>query len=140
LARALEIAVVGAGISGLASAIVLSRAGHRITVYERFDAAKPLGSGLMIQPTGLAALERLGLREALEGLGHRIYRLHGKTAGGRTIFDLDYRTLDPALHAVAVHRAALHASYGQVSPEAAHGWRPPAPSPASTLRRTALFG
>lgn len=108
MARALEIAVVGAGISGLASAIVLSRAGHRITVYERFDAAKPLGSGLMIQPTGLAALERLGLREALEGLGHRIYRLHGKTAGGRTIFDLDYRTLDPALHAVAVHRAALH--------------------------------
>ena len=100
--------MIGAGISGLASAIALSRAGHRVSVYERYEAAKPLGSGLMIQPTGLAALERLGLRQSLEALGHRIYRLHGTTSGGRTIFDLDYRGLDPGLYAVAVHRAALH--------------------------------
>jgi 2-polyprenyl-6-methoxyphenol hydroxylase-like FAD-dependent oxidoreductase len=104
----LEIAIIGAGISGLASAILLARQGHRIRVYERFGQSRPLGSGLMMQPTGLAALQRLGLRAELEGLGHRIDRLHGLTTRGTTVFDLAYGDLTPGLHAVAVHRAALH--------------------------------
>jgi 2-polyprenyl-6-methoxyphenol hydroxylase-like FAD-dependent oxidoreductase len=106
--RSLDIAIVGAGVAGLASAIALARHGHRLTVYERFETARPLGAGLMLQPTGLVALERLGLRVAIEALGHRIERLHGLTAGGATIFDLAYADLDAGLHACAVHRAALH--------------------------------
>lgn len=108
MANPLDIAVVGAGVSGLASAILLAQRGHRVVVYERFETAKPLGSGLMMQPPGLAALERLGLRAELAGLGQRIDRLHGATASGRTIFNLAYGDLLPGLHAVAVHRAALH--------------------------------
>lgn len=104
----LEIAIVGAGIAGLASAILLCRQGHRVTVYERFETSRPLGSGLMMQPTGLAALQRLGLRQELETLGHRIGRLHGLTTRGGTIFDLAYGDLAPGLHALAVHRASLH--------------------------------
>jgi 2-polyprenyl-6-methoxyphenol hydroxylase-like FAD-dependent oxidoreductase len=104
----LEIAIIGAGISGLASAILLARQGHRIRVYERFDQSRPLGSGLMMQPTGLAALQRLGLRAELEGLGHRIDKLHGVTTRSTIVFDLAYGDLAPGLHAVAVHRAALH--------------------------------
>jgi 2-polyprenyl-6-methoxyphenol hydroxylase-like FAD-dependent oxidoreductase len=104
----MEIAIVGAGISGLASAILLAPLGHRITLYERFATTRPIGSGLMLQPTGLAALERLGLRRELATLGQRIDRLHGVTARGTTVFDLAYGALSPDLHAVAVHRAALH--------------------------------
>jgi 2-polyprenyl-6-methoxyphenol hydroxylase-like FAD-dependent oxidoreductase len=108
LAQALEIVVVGAGVAGLASAIMLSRLGYRVTVYERFETSRPIGSGLMLQPTGLAALERLGLRRQIDELGHRIERLHGVTTTGTTIFDLGYGDFDPALHALAVHRSALH--------------------------------
>jgi 2-polyprenyl-6-methoxyphenol hydroxylase-like FAD-dependent oxidoreductase len=86
----------------------LARQGHRVTVYERFETPRPIGSGLMLQPPGLAALERLGLRVELEALGERIERLHGATVNGRTIFQLNYTSLIPDLHAVAVHRAALH--------------------------------
>jgi 2-polyprenyl-6-methoxyphenol hydroxylase-like FAD-dependent oxidoreductase len=59
----------------------------------------------MMQPAGLAAMSRLGLRDAIERLGHRITKLHGVTDKGRTIFDLSY---GPDLYALAVHRAALH--------------------------------
>jgi 2-polyprenyl-6-methoxyphenol hydroxylase-like FAD-dependent oxidoreductase len=103
-----EIAILGAGVAGLASAILLSRQGHRVTLYERFDRPQPLGSGLMMQPTGLAALQRIGLRHELDALGHRIERLHGLTARGTVVFDLAYGDLVPGLHALAVHRGALH--------------------------------
>ncbi|HEX9448487.1 MAG TPA: NAD(P)/FAD-dependent oxidoreductase, partial [Dongiaceae bacterium] len=106
--RRLEIAVIGAGVAGLAHAIMLRQLGHKVVVHERFATSRPLGSGLMIQPTGLVALDRLGLRAAIEGLGHRIERLHGTTTAGRTIFDLGYGSLGSDWYAVAVHRAALH--------------------------------
>jgi 2-polyprenyl-6-methoxyphenol hydroxylase-like FAD-dependent oxidoreductase len=108
-ARRLDVAVVGAGVAGLAVSTLLARAGHRVVLHERFDAPRPLGSGLMLQPPGLAAMARLGLRAEIEALGARIGRLHGTAAPrGRTVFDLAYAELDPALHALAVHRAALH--------------------------------
>lgn len=88
---------------------MLSRLGHHVVVYERFSSPRPVGSGLMLQPTGLAALERLGLRSRIDPLGHRIDRLHGITAAQRAIFNLAYGSLDPDFHALAVHRAALHA-------------------------------
>lgn len=108
MSHPLNIAIAGAGVGGLASAILLTRLGHRITLFERFEASKPVGSGLMIQPTGLAALDVLGLRGELEGLGATLTRLHGTTTGGTTIFDVAYEDLSPGLHALGVHRAALH--------------------------------
>ncbi|MES2713715.1 MAG: NAD(P)/FAD-dependent oxidoreductase [Pseudomonadota bacterium] len=104
----LSVAVIGAGVAGLAVGIRLAREGHHVTLFERFPEARPVGSGLMLQPTGLAALERLGLRDAITSLGARINRLHGSTDRGATVFDLGYSDLVPGLHAIAVHRAALH--------------------------------
>ncbi len=103
-----DVAVVGAGVGGLAVATLLARAGHRVTLLERFDKPAPVGSGLMLQPTGLAALARLGLLDEIASLGARITRLNGTTDRGATVFDLDYGDLSPGLHALAVHRAALH--------------------------------
>jgi 2-polyprenyl-6-methoxyphenol hydroxylase-like FAD-dependent oxidoreductase len=103
-----DVAVVGAGVGGLAVATLLARAGHRVTLLERFDKPAPVGSGLMLQPTGLAALARLGLLDEIAALGARITRLHGTTDRGATVFDLGYEDLSAGLHALAVHRAALH--------------------------------
>ena len=103
----LDIAVAGAGPAGLAAALALGSQGHRIMVFDQFDTPKPLGSGLILQPTGLAVLDWLGLGNRMRGLGARIDRLHGKACGsGRVVLDVRYDVPGQA-RGLAVHRAAL---------------------------------
>ncbi|MGZ8406903.1 MAG: FAD-dependent oxidoreductase [Caulobacteraceae bacterium] len=106
--RPLSVCVCGAGPTGLAAAILLRRQGHAVTVVERFGAPAPVGSGLMLQPTGLAVLEALGLGPEMASHGARLTRLVGKTSdAGRTVLDVGYDALGPGAHALAVHRSAL---------------------------------
>ncbi len=63
-----QITVIGAGIAGLATAVALGRAGHDVTVPEqRTDTTT--GAGLSIWPNGLAALDEIGLGDAVRRAG-----------------------------------------------------------------------
>jgi 2-polyprenyl-6-methoxyphenol hydroxylase-like FAD-dependent oxidoreductase len=106
--NSLTIAVVGAGPAGLATGLFLNRAGHRVTIFERFDKPAPVGSGLILQPTGLTVLGALGLYDEIMALGSRIDRLYGADASsGRTVLDVRYDAQRSARFGLAVHRAAL---------------------------------
>ena len=74
----LRIAIAGAGTTGLAAAAFLERAGHDVRIFERFEAPRPLGAGVLLQPTGLAFLARLGLDHEAIALGARIDGIEGK--------------------------------------------------------------
>ena len=104
----MNVAVAGCGPAGLAAALLLHRDGHRVTLFERFDTPRPLGSGLMIQPTGLAVLDALGLGE-IRSIGARIDRLYGhSTASGRTALSVRYAALGRrAGFGLGVHRSTL---------------------------------
>ncbi|KAA0103784.1 FAD-dependent oxidoreductase [Mycolicibacterium sp. P1-5] len=66
-----EIAVVGAGIAGLATAAALTQRGHSVTVIEeRTDTSS--GAGISIWPNALAALDELGLGDKVRAAGGRI--------------------------------------------------------------------
>lgn len=99
----MRIGIIGCGMAGQAAAIGLARDGHAVTVFERFDAARPVGAGLLLQPSGLQVLERLGAREEAERWGARIQELDGRTPRGRRVLDLNYGKL----HGLGIHRAAL---------------------------------
>lgn len=106
--RPLDIGIAGAGPAGLAAALFLARAGHRVELIERFDNPSPVGSGLLMQPTGLTVLDALGLSSTIHSLGNRIDRLHGADArSGRTVLDVRYDALAGGRYGLAVHRAAL---------------------------------
>mgnify|MGYP003632459983 FL=1 len=108
MATPLSIGIAGAGISGLAAAAFLAREGHRVTVFDQFEIAGPVGSGLILQETGLTILHELGLRTEAEALGAPIRRLYGlSNPSGRTVLDVRYESLRPALMGVSIQRPAL---------------------------------
>jgi len=107
--RGLNIAIAGCGPCGLAAALLLHRAGHEVTLFDRFDTALPIGSGLMIQPTGMAVLGQLGLLDDVLQRGSRIDRLFGK-ARERVVLDVHYAALrDRNAFGIGIHRATLFA-------------------------------
>ena len=70
-AMAEPIVVVGAGIAGLATAVALQRGGHDVAVLEeRTDTSS--GAGISIWPNALAALDHLGVGDAVRARGGRV--------------------------------------------------------------------
>lgn len=112
-----HIAIIGAGLAGLAVAIVLARSGFRVSLFERFEQAQAVGAGLLLQPSGLAVLRHLGLLPQVEALGQRIDGLVGDSLKGTQqswlrIMDLHYAELKqapPGLNfGLGIHRANLY--------------------------------
>lgn len=102
---ALNVAIAGCGPAGMAAALLLHRDGHRVVVFERFGTPRPVGSGIILQPTGMAVLRALGLATRVEAEGARIDRLFGRS-GGATVLDVRYAALGGG-HGLGIHRATL---------------------------------
>ncbi|MFF2486084.1 FAD-dependent monooxygenase [Microbacterium sp. NPDC058062] len=67
-----QIAILGGGIGGLATAAFLHKAGVSATVYEQAPALQEVGAGLVVAPNIVRLLRRLGV---LDELTHRAVRL-----------------------------------------------------------------
>ena len=64
-----RIAIIGAGIGGLTTALAFAQTGADVTVYEQADALTEVGAGLQITPNGARVLNALGLDTALSRVG-----------------------------------------------------------------------
>jgi salicylate hydroxylase len=107
-----RIAIAGAGIAGLCTALALLREGFDVEVFEQAGQLGEVGAGLQLSPNGTRVLQALGLAPALEPL---VAEARGKEirlyASGRRwkLFDLgeDCRTRFGAPYWM-VHRGDLH--------------------------------
>lgn len=66
-AKNTKIAVLGGGPAGMAAALALIKAGHNVTVYERYKEARPAGNILNLWPPPIKALREMGVD--IENLG-----------------------------------------------------------------------
>jgi 6-hydroxynicotinate 3-monooxygenase len=67
MVKPLSIAIIGAGMGGLASAAALRRVGIDVTVYEQASQFARLGAGIQIGCNAMKVLRGLGLEERLRG-------------------------------------------------------------------------
>lgn len=101
------IGIAGAGIGGLAAAALLARDGHDVRVFDQFDAPRPVGSGLVMQPVGMEVLRACGAAEEVTTRGTPILHMFGDEAdSGKTVLSVAYGKT-PARQGLGIHRAAL---------------------------------
>lgn len=109
MVKPLDIAICGAGMAGLTAAQFLMRSGHRIQVFDQFPAPRPVGSGLVLQPVGLAVLDHLGLGDRVRTEAAPLSRMEGYEATGqRRVLNVGYaRSGAEIATGYGIHRATL---------------------------------
>jgi 2-polyprenyl-6-methoxyphenol hydroxylase-like FAD-dependent oxidoreductase len=103
----LDVGIVGGGTAGCAVGAFLARQGHAVTIYERVPDPGPVGAGITLQPTGLAVLEALGLRDAIVARGSRLDGLRCETRSGRSLIELSYSTVGEDVFGLGTHRGLI---------------------------------
>ncbi|YCK38401.1 FAD-dependent oxidoreductase [Actinomadura sp. ATCC 39365] len=105
----MRIVVVGAGLGGVAAAVGLHRRGHEVTLVERGAELREAGTGIVVMPNGLRALDALGLGEEVRA--HVVHEGRGglRDRRGRPLLitDMD-RVREQIGIPVIIDRARLH--------------------------------
>jgi salicylate hydroxylase len=109
---ALEVAIAGGGIGGLAAALGASRAGCNVRLLERAAAFSEVGAGVQLGPNVTRVLHAWGLHDALRSVAAFPGRLQVRNAeGGGLLGELPLGQSMAARYGApyaTVHRADLH--------------------------------
>ena len=81
----MEIAIFGAGIAGLMSAITLRAHGHQCRVYERSRQAQDAGMGFIVVPEAIEFLRGFGV--TLDGVGTLLERYYCRDSAGQVLHE-----------------------------------------------------
>ena len=67
----LKIGIIGAGVAGMSSALMLKNLGHHVSIFERANKLERLGAGIQISSNGRYVLSQLGLDNEVLRLASR---------------------------------------------------------------------
>lgn len=71
-----HVAIIGAGLSGLALALALQKQLIPVTIYEARSASLDIGGAIMLSPNALRVLDALGVYDISRKLGYEFTKLH----------------------------------------------------------------
>ncbi len=103
----MNVAVVGCGAAGAASAVFLKRAGHRVIVFEQALECRAVGAGFLMQPSGMDVLRELGIYDEVISHASKVRRLHVLEKDGRDLMELQYGELGEGLFGAGLHRPVV---------------------------------
>jgi 2-polyprenyl-6-methoxyphenol hydroxylase-like FAD-dependent oxidoreductase len=109
------IAIAGAGVGGLALAAVLQAQGRDVVVFERHPEFRASGTAISIWPNALAALDTVGLGDAVRSSGRQLTSVELRKLSGRPALTISSRAFRAALGEglVCAHREELVAALGE---------------------------
>src|SRR5689334_25349694 len=106
----MKVIIVGGGIGGLTTALMLHARGIDCEVYEQSDAVRELGVGINTLPHAIKELAELGLLDRLDAVGIRTYELFYTNRFGQEIWR-ELRGTDAGYDVpqFSIHRGRLQA-------------------------------
>jgi 6-hydroxynicotinate 3-monooxygenase len=118
----MDIAIIGAGMGGLAAAAALAKLGMAATIYEQAPAFARVGAGIQLTPNAVKVLRGLGLEQRLVAASFRPEVGFNRTwdTGEVTYLHPMGRQIEERYGApdIAMHRATLHAALVSCVPAA----------------------
>jgi len=118
--KPISIAIIGAGIGGLATAALLTRQGHVVRVFEQAPAFSRVGAGIQMAPNAVKVLRALGVEDHLRRIAFGSERAVSRVwDSGEITSELP---LGDAVEAefgapyFFLHRADLHAAIASAVP------------------------
>jgi 2-polyprenyl-6-methoxyphenol hydroxylase-like FAD-dependent oxidoreductase len=99
------IAIIGAGIGGVAAGVALNRAGFAVKVFEKASQLREAGAGMSLWPNGTGVLKKLGLLEAVARHGQSGSHFLVRSQAGNTLMEIG--TAEAETPTICVHRAHL---------------------------------
>ncbi len=102
----------------MAAASLLARAGHQVSVFEKFATPQAVGAGILVQPTGLAAMRALGIADEILAHGAKADWLFGVNHRGRRVIDIRYDRWQRGSYGLGLHRGVLFNALWNAATEA----------------------
>ena len=107
----LDIAISGAGITGLAAGLALARNGCRVTIHERAPVLAEVGAGIQLSPNASRILRGWGLIDAVAHASCEpecVQMLDGETGGAVSSLPLRAAMVRHGAPYLVLHRSDLH--------------------------------
>lgn len=105
----MKIAIIGAGIGGLTTALFLMEQGIDVHIFEQSPEIKPVGAGIILAHNAMQVFDKLGLNRSIAELGKQLRSLNIKTSVLGDINEIDTRYFDQkfSVNCVAIKRSSL---------------------------------
>ena len=105
----MKIAIIGAGIGGLTTALAFEKLGIDYHIFEKTPIIKPVGAGIWLAPNALQVYDWLGVYDALQDCGNSIDRITIGTQDLEPLSDMQQQEVQDTFGytTISIHRAAL---------------------------------
>ncbi|WP_175968856.1 FAD-dependent oxidoreductase [Burkholderia sp. BCC0322] len=90
----MDIAILGAGVAGMSTALALAGQGHRIRLYERRASGTTMGAGVVLWPNAGFVLEQLGLLPDIAAVSGHLHAMRCMDRHGTPFKRFDIGELD----------------------------------------------
>ncbi|MCF6351792.1 MAG: FAD-dependent oxidoreductase [Cyclobacteriaceae bacterium] len=106
----MKIAIIGAGIGGLTTAIALKQKGLEVEIFEAASEFKKAGSGINLALNAMQVYKRLGLYEKIFEAGSYTHSMNITDEKLKPLSVINLKTFEKKHHvkSVAIHRTTLH--------------------------------
>ncbi|HLR68025.1 MAG TPA: FAD-dependent monooxygenase [Virgibacillus sp.] len=118
-----KIIVIGGGIGGLCTTLMLQKNGDDVQLFEAAAQIKAVGAGIGVGSNALAALYETGVGEQIEQRGNPLHEMIFQNEQGVQLNKMDFTKFaqEFGLNSFTIHRADLHhVLYQSIKPNTIH--------------------